>query len=67
MKTGWVRQMGVDQNWRGKGLGEKLLNHVSGTLSGVAAIYNRQSAFEEMREALATHESFLGKLGAPKG
>ena len=31
---------------------EKLLNHVSGTISGVAAVYNRHSYWEEMREAV---------------
>lgn len=38
---------------------EKLLNHVSGTLSGVAAVYNRYSYLDEMREALRRHEDFL--------
>ena len=41
---------------------EKLLNHVSGTLSGVAAIYNRHSYMDEMREAIAAYESHLAKL-----
>jgi integrase len=31
---------------------EKLLNHVSGTVSGVAAIYNRHSYIDEMRAAM---------------
>jgi integrase len=31
---------------------EKILNHASGTLSGVAAIYNRYDYAQEMREAL---------------
>ncbi len=31
---------------------ERLLNHVSGTVSGVAAIYNRHAYMAEMREAL---------------
>ena len=50
---------------------EKLLNHVSGTISGVAAIYNRHSYMEEMREAIAAYEAHLAKLvgqtnGLPK-
>jgi len=32
---------------------EKLLNHSSGTIRGVAAIYNRRSYFEEMKIAVA--------------
>lgn len=32
---------------------EKLLNHVSGTISGVSAVYNRHDYWEEMREAVA--------------
>lgn len=31
---------------------ERILNHVSGTVSGVAAVYNRYSYEEEMREAV---------------
>lgn len=43
---------------------EKLLNHVSGTVSGVAAIYNRYSYLDEMRAALALHDEHLAKLTA---
>jgi len=35
---------------------EKILNHVSGSISGVAAIYNRHAYFDEMREALTMWE-----------
>ncbi len=38
---------------------EKLLNHVSGTISGVAAVYNRHSYAEEMREAVQEYERYL--------
>lgn len=38
---------------------EKLLNHVSGTISGVAAVYNRHSYWEEMISAIAVHEANL--------
>ena len=38
---------------------EKLLNHVSGMISGVAAVYNRQSYWEEMKVAIAQHDEFL--------
>ncbi|MCR4332133.1 MAG: site-specific integrase [Sulfuricaulis sp.] len=41
---------------------EKLLNHVSGTVSGVAAIYNRHSYMDEMREAATAYENYLQKL-----
>ena len=41
---------------------EKLLNHASGTISGVAAIYNRFQYFEEMRGALAKWEARLKSL-----
>lgn len=40
---------------------EKLLNHVSGTVSGVAAVYNRHSYLEEMREAVTAYEQHLAK------
>ena len=43
---------------------EKLLNHVSGTVSGVAAVYNRHSYADEMQEAMATHEKYLDNLVA---
>lgn len=41
---------------------EKLLNHVSGTVSGVAAIYNRYSYAAEMRAAVETFEARLKEL-----
>ncbi len=41
---------------------EKLLNHVSGSISGVAAIYNRHAYIEEMHEATLRHEAFLIEL-----
>jgi integrase len=41
---------------------EKLLNHVSGTISGVAAIYNRHSYLSEMRSALTDYEAHLSSL-----
>ena len=42
---------------------EKLLNHVSGTFSGVvAAIYNRHSYMDEMRSAVAFYEKHLASL-----
>ena len=43
---------------------EKILNHISGTVTGVAAIYNRYSYFDEMREALEHHDNFLARLVA---
>ena len=41
---------------------EKLLNHVSGTVSGVAAIYNRHTYMDEMREAITDYEETLATL-----
>lgn len=41
---------------------EKLLNHVSGTISGVAAVYNRHTYLEEMRKAVAVYDEYLAKL-----
>jgi integrase len=41
---------------------EKLLNHVSGTISGVAAIYNRHAYQEEMRAAMQLWENKLTSL-----
>lgn len=41
---------------------EKLLNHVSGTISGVAAVYNRHTYLEEMRKAVAAYDEYLAKL-----
>ena len=41
---------------------EKLLNHVSGTISGVAAVYNRHTYLEEMRKAVTAYDEFLANL-----
>lgn len=41
---------------------EKLLNHVSGTISGVAAVYNRYGYDVEKREALERWEAFIDGL-----
>ena len=41
---------------------EKLLNHVSGTLSGVTAVYNRYTYAAEMRAAVEAHEAHLRRL-----
>lgn len=38
---------------------EKLLNHVSGSLSGVAGIYNRYTYMDEMREAVQKYEDWI--------
>jgi integrase len=38
---------------------EKLLNHISGTVSGVAAIYNRHAYLDEMRAAIDAWEKRL--------
>ena len=41
---------------------EKLLNHVSGTISGVTAVYNRHSYMEEMGVACSQFDSFVSTL-----
>jgi integrase len=38
---------------------ERLLNHVTGTVSGVAAVYNRASYLAEMRAAIEVWEAYL--------
>lgn len=40
---------------------EKLLNHVSGTISGVAATYQRYSFWDEMTERVAMHDLFASQ------
>jgi integrase len=44
---------------------ERLLNHVSGTVSGVAAIYNRWAYEKECREAMLLWEQKIRLLTAP--
>jgi integrase len=44
---------------------EKLLNHVSGTVSGVAAIYNRHAYIDEMRAAISNWEKRVAEIVAP--
>jgi integrase len=41
---------------------ERLLNHASGTVSGVAAVYNRHSYQEEMRMAVDRFGTFVASL-----
>jgi integrase len=41
---------------------ERLLNHASGTISGVAAIYNRFQYMDEMRTAIALWEQHITSL-----
>jgi integrase len=41
---------------------ERLLNHVSGTQSGIVAIYQRHSYMDEMRGALERYETHLAAL-----
>lgn len=41
---------------------EKLLNHVSGTISGVAAVYNRHSYADEMRQAVSQFDAYVVNL-----
>jgi hypothetical protein len=41
---------------------DRALNHQSGTISGVAAVYNRFSYLEERKEALEVWGRFLEDL-----
>lgn len=41
---------------------ERLLNHASGTISGVAAIYNRHSYLAEMRLAVESYETHIRRI-----
>ena len=41
---------------------EKLLNHISGEVSGVRAVYNRYSYLPECRQAIAAYERHLDTL-----
>lgn len=41
---------------------ERILNHVSGTISGVAAVYNRHAYIDEMQAAFSSYERHLGDL-----
>lgn len=41
---------------------EKLLNHASGTISGVAAVYNRHSYQAEMKSAAVEYDKQIAKL-----
>ena len=41
---------------------ERILNHASGTISGVAAIYNRFSYMDEMRAAIDAWEKRLSNI-----
>lgn len=41
---------------------EKLLNHASGSISGVSAIYNRYAYEDEMREAVLAWEKHFARL-----
>jgi integrase len=41
---------------------ERLINHVTGTISGVAAIYNRANYMPEMREAVTKFDDWFQKL-----
>ena len=44
---------------------DKVLNHVSGTIRGVAAVYNRFEYLEERRAALEAWGHYVSKLVSP--
>ena len=41
---------------------ERLLNHVSGTLGGIVAIYQRHGYESQMREAMTNYEAAIMRL-----
>lgn len=41
---------------------ERLLNHISGSISGVSAVYNRHSYLEEARKAVLDYELHIANL-----
>jgi len=41
---------------------EKIMNHTSGTISGVAAVYKRHSYHDEMQDAFRAYEAYLSKI-----
>jgi hypothetical protein len=44
---------------------DKVLNHVSGTIRGVAAVYNRFEYLDERRAALDAWGKYVGNLVSP--
>jgi integrase len=44
---------------------DKILNHVSGSISGVAAVYNRFEYGDERRAALEAWGRYIGDLTSP--
>jgi integrase len=55
--------------WAGRGVAphivERILNHATGQISGVAAIYNRHAYMDEMRAAIDAWEKRLSFILAP--
>lgn len=41
---------------------ERILNHASGTISGVAAVYNRHAYMDEMHDAFVQYEQHLSEI-----
>lgn len=46
---------------------ERILNHVSGTISGVAAVYNRHAYLDEMQQAFAVYEEYVSSILKSEG
>lgn len=44
---------------------ETILSHTSGTISGIAAIYNQYDYLKEAREAVLKMEDYISKLVTP--
>jgi hypothetical protein len=41
---------------------ERLLNHITGTISGISAVYNRAKNVEEMRSAIEAWETRVQEI-----
>lgn len=57
LATFWAEQLAVDPH-----LIERMLNHVSGQVSGVAATYNRARYLDQLRPHVLAWEAYLSKL-----
>jgi integrase len=64
-RTGVTALAGLGTRWE---VADRLLNHMTGAISGVAAIYQRHEFLEERRQAMdqwAAHVLAVAKIGGP--
>jgi integrase len=57
LSTYWSEKLAIDPH-----LTERMLNHVSGTISGVAAVYNRARYVDQLRPCVERWEQYLSNL-----